>query len=180
MSEFRRMMSLADLPAGSVERDITANTPERAALAVRFGLRALDRLDASLEVRRTADGAEIKGRVRAVAVQACVVSGVDVPVVLDEPLLLRFSRFSDPSGEERELLEGDLDVLPVEEGGIDLGEAVAQSLGVALDPYPRASDAELEQTRRRLTSEEEAAEALARERARQNPFRVIEGGAKRD
>ena len=31
-----------------------------------------------------------------------------------------------------------LDVLPIEQDSIDLGEAVAQSLFLALDPYPRA------------------------------------------
>ena len=176
MNEFNRFVDLDSLTPVPMERTIAARPEERAALAARFDLRGLDRLEATFDLRRTADGAELCGRFVADLVQGCVISGMDLRVHLDEPMHLRFSRHAEPSGEERELLPSDLDVLPIEGKTIDIGEAVAQSLGISLDPYPRASDAELAAARRRLTSEEEAAEALSRERARSNPFRVIEGG----
>lgn len=176
MSEFERRVELDSLTSAPSVREISAKPDERTALAARFQMRSLDALEATLELRRIADGAELGGRWRAKGVQACVVSGADVPVSLDEPIALRFSRHAEPSGEERELLPSDLDVLPADGGAIDIGEAVAQSLGIALDPYPRASGAEIEAARLKLISEEEAAEALARERARNNPFRVIDGG----
>jgi uncharacterized metal-binding protein YceD (DUF177 family) len=177
VSELTRLLRLADLPAGTIARRVEANEQERAALAERFGLLSLDRLTAEVEVRRTADGAELTGRFHADYAQACVVSGEALHRQADEPVHLRFSRHAEPSGEEHELVESDLDVLPVEGEAVDLGEAVAQSLAVTLDPYPRADEVVLAEARRRLTTEEAAAEARERDRARNNPFRVIEGGA---
>jgi hypothetical protein len=37
----------------------------------------------------------------------------------------------------------DPDDLPAEAGAVDMGEALAQQLSLALDPYPRAPGAEL-------------------------------------
>lgn len=176
MIEFSRKVALAELGAAESNRRIAATDEERAALVARFSLRRLDRLEAELEVRRTGDGAALHGRFRAAGAQACVVSDTDVEFALDETLKLKFSRHAEPVGEEQELLESDLDTLPVEGEGIDLGEAVSQSLGVALDPYPRADERVLAAVRRRLLSEEEAAAERERERSRANPFRVIEGG----
>ena len=42
-----------------------------------------------------------------------------------------------------ELAEGELDIVPYEGGAIDLGEAAAQTLVLALDPWPRAPDADV-------------------------------------
>ena len=64
-------------------------------------------------------------------------------------------------------------MLPIEGRSIDLGEAAAQSLGLALDPYPRAGAEALAAARRRLLSEEAAAEREAAEKARANPFAVL-------
>jgi hypothetical protein len=44
-------------------------------------------------------------------------------------------------GDEIELSGDDCDLIATEGGAIDLGEAVAQTLGLSLDPFPRC-DAE--------------------------------------
>ena len=165
MSEFARPLRLDTLGTGPTARDIAATEGERVALARRFDLTSLTRLEAALTALRIAGGIALTGRVRAAGEQACVISGLPVAFTIDEPLALRFERLA-ALGDEVELSDADLDVLPIEGDAIDLGEAAAQALGLALDPYPRAGEAELAEYRRLLLSEEEAARAL-------NPFAVL-------
>ena len=58
--------------------------------------------------------------------------------------------------EEIELGEGELDVVFYDGGAIDLGEAVAQTLLLGLDPYPRSPAAEAALREAGVKSEEEA------------------------
>ena len=60
------------------------------------------------------------------------------------------------SGEEVELSEDDCDVMEYSGQQIDLGEALAQTLFLALDPYPRAENADEFARKKGLKSEEEA------------------------
>ncbi|MBW7947349.1 MAG: DUF177 domain-containing protein, partial [Sphingomonadaceae bacterium] len=99
MSEFVRMLGLDEIGAG-VERRIAANAEERAALAARFDLRALDRLEAVLTATSAPGGVRVAGRVEAEAVQACVISGEDVPARIDEPVDLLFLHDVGQGGEE--------------------------------------------------------------------------------
>ena len=83
------------------------------------------------------------GRIRASLSQYCVATGDPVPALLDEPLAIRF--VPEPvvaPNSEIELEAEDCDSMFYDGQGIDLGEAVAQSLGLALDPYPRSADAQ--------------------------------------
>jgi len=177
--EFSRVFRLSDIGSAPRAERIEARPAERAALVERFGLASLDKLEAELTLRREAAGIRVQGRVRADAAQVCVVSGEPVPVRVDEPLDLLFAPDAGPTrpDEEVELGETDLDVLPLEGEAVDVGEAVAQSFGLALDPYPRASDERLAEVRHRLLTEEEAAARADAERAERNPFRVLKGGA---
>jgi len=120
---------------------LEAGAAAREALARRFGLLALPRLSAGLMVRRTVGGAEAEGRLEAEAVQACVLTGEPVTTQVNEPVRLRFAALADAAGDEVELSAEDLDTLAIDDGAIDLGEAVAQSLALALPPYPRIAGA---------------------------------------
>lgn len=79
---------------------------------------------------------------RAQVIQACVVSLDPVEAVLEVP----FHRLFGPS----EASERDVQILPEDAdppdpligGAIELGEAVAEELGLALDPFPRKPGAE--------------------------------------
>jgi uncharacterized metal-binding protein YceD (DUF177 family) len=136
-----RLDTLGELPrAIRVEADGT----ERTALAARFRIVSVERLEADAMLTRIGDAIEASGRIVADVVQACVASGEDVPQAIDEPFTLRFvPEGSIVAGEDEvELDEGELDELTYVGGNIDLGEAVAQTLALALDPYPRAPDAE--------------------------------------
>lgn len=176
MSEFVRLLSLDEVGAG-IERRITANPEERAALAERFDIRALDRLEAILTAAPAPGGVRVTGRVEGEVVQACVTSGEDVPARIDEPVDLLFLHDLGQGGEEIELHEGDCDVLPIEGRSIDLGEVAAQTFGLALDPYPHADPEVLAAARRRLLSEEEAAEREAAEKAQASPFAALKRGS---
>jgi uncharacterized metal-binding protein YceD (DUF177 family) len=58
--------------------------------------------------------------------------------------------------EEIELSEGELDVIFYEGASIDLGEAVAETLSLSLNPYPRSPAAEAALRAAGVRSEEEA------------------------
>ncbi|WP_375421464.1 DUF177 domain-containing protein [uncultured Sphingomonas sp.] len=120
--------------------EIAADEAERAALAQRFDLVAIDRLDAQLSVRREGGGITVTGTVAAVVVQACSVTDDPIAVEIEEPVALRFVDSLD-LGEEVELDEGALDTVEIENGIIDLGEAAAETMALALDPFPRSPGA---------------------------------------
>lgn len=151
--EFSRTVRLDEVGAAVVRRPLEATEAERALLAARFGLVALDRLHAALDVRRDAAGIRVSGTIEAAGAQTCVLTGSAVGFVLSEPCDLLFVESGFGEAEEIELGAHELDLLPVEGGQIDLGEAVAQTLLLALDPYPRASGASVPG----VLSEDEAA-----------------------
>jgi len=154
--EFSRIWRLDAL---GIDRqvDIEADAAERDALAKRFDLQSLDTLSATATFHPVAAGIEAKGRMRAKAVQSCVITGEAVPAKIDLPFTIRFvAPDATPVSEELELDAEDCDVMEHDGSGIDLGEAVAQTLGLALDPYPRAPTADTRIKEVGILSEEEA------------------------
>ena len=142
MSELSRPYDAARLPAS--EQVITASAEECTALARRFGLVAVKSLEARIALK--ADGPTVRatGRFAADIVQSCAVSGEDLPVKIAEPIALHFVPPADSpeSEEEIELEAEDLDEIEMEGTRFDLGEAVAQSLTLAIDPYLEGPEAE--------------------------------------
>jgi uncharacterized metal-binding protein YceD (DUF177 family) len=136
--------------------NISAEAAERTALADRFALQALDRLEARATLSISAQGIEVAGHLRADAVQACVVTGDPVPARIDQEFTVRFVPETTPDADEIELSAEDCDIMEHDGQQIDLGEAVAQSLGLALDPYPRSANAEARLREAGVKSEEEA------------------------
>ncbi len=145
MSEFARPYDLRHLPTGP--QQLEASAAECAALASRFGLVRVDHLRATVTL--IPDGAAVRaqGRLNAAIVQSCAVSGEDLPVKIAEPLAFRFVPPAQPGrpDEEMELDEDDLDEIEMEaQGCFDLGEALAQSMALAIDPFavgPHAEEA---------------------------------------
>lgn len=172
--EFSRVVRTHEVGATAKPQHIEATEAERAALARRFGLLSLDSLAADLTVRREAAGVRVTGRVAGKAEQACVISGEPVAAAVDEPVDLLFAEAeTGEPDEEVELSESDCDVIPYDGQTVDLGEAVAQSFSLALDPYPHASEEALAEARRRLTSEAEVEAQAAADKAAANPFSVL-------
>ena len=119
---------------------IEADAGERAALARRFGLRSIERLSARLAIRREGTAIVATGRVEASVLQSCVVTAEPVETIVDEPVALRFVEpvAADGGEEEVELGSDALDVIEIDGGAIDLGEAAAETMLLALDPFPRS------------------------------------------
>ena len=146
-AEFARIVPLDQLDESESEREIVANEAERAALAKRLGLLELGSLEARLRLRRERGSPliELTGRLTADVVQACVVSLEPVPERVEESFEILFTLDPAPETAEVYVETEDEDVPePVGPGGIDLGEAVAQQLSLAMNPYPRAEGVSLE------------------------------------
>jgi len=140
---------------------IEADAAERAALATRFGLIAVDALTATLALRREAAGIVVRGEVRGRVRQACVVTDTPIETKIDESIALRFVDEGPEPADEVELDADELDTIPIEGGAIDLGEAVAETMALALDPFPRAPGAEAALRAAGVLTEEEARPANA-------------------
>ena len=157
-SEFSRVVALDTIGDAPRAMTLEANANERLALARRFRLVAIETLSAKASLSRRAEVVTATGRLAAAVVQSCVATGAPVPEQIDEPFEIVFR--PQPAGarpdEEIELDESEMDVVFYEGGAIDLGEAVAETLALALDPYPRAPDAEATLKAAGVKSEAEA------------------------
>ena len=142
--EFSRPVTVSRLSHHEKVFDIEADAPEREALARRFGILAVASLTASVRLALVAGGAvvRLKGRLSADVVQACVVTLEPVPAHVEEDFELTYAAAAPEDGAE---VVVDLDVEdppePIDNGMIDMGEAVAEHLALALDPFPRAPGA---------------------------------------
>ena len=122
---------------------LSANEAECAALATRFAIPAVLRLEAVLDISAEGEVVSARGRIDADIVQSCAVSGEDLPVTISEPITLRFVRPRAYAPDAEIEVGGDeLDEIEYTGTGFDLGEAVAQSLGLAIDPFIEGPDAE--------------------------------------
>ncbi len=110
MSEFSRLFALDALRDRTVHQRISADN-ERAALAERFGILAIGRLDAELSIRRVRGGraVRVEGSLTGDVTQACVVSLAPV----EQKVAAEFATIYVPVE--------DLKPLPVDEDGeVDL------------------------------------------------------------
>lgn len=141
--EFSRAYSLDTI--GTVPRSvlIDATEGECARLALRFGLVSLANLTANATLIMRGDAISAQGRFTADVVQSCTASGEDVPTRFDEAFSVRFVAPLTEGGarDEIELLADDCDTVDHDDQSVDLGEAVAQTLGLSLDPFPRSKAA---------------------------------------
>ncbi len=158
MNEFSRLYRLDTLSTEPIRVEIEAGPDEREALARRFGLVAVGSLAAEAELSRSGEGVSAAGKLRARVTQSCVASAEPVEAEVAEDFRVEFRPLpADVRPEEElELGAGELDVTFYEDGAIDLGEAVAQTLLLGLDPYPRAPSAEAALKEAGVKSEEEA------------------------
>lgn len=142
--EFSRLRRLDTLGTREEPVRVEADADERRRLVGRFGLLSLDRLAADYRLTRDGDRIAATGRLVADVVQPCSVTGDPVPATIDTPFDIRFVPDAPSGGEDEievELDEAECDTVFYEGGAIDLGEAAAQTLALALDPYPRSPGA---------------------------------------
>lgn len=139
--EFSRRLRLGLVTPEGRREVLEADDAERAALARRLGIPVVERLRAELLLRPEADGAvRAEGTLEAAVVQTCVVTLEPVAQLVAERVSLRLL----PAGREaHDDPDDEADEIATANGVADLGEAVAEQLALALDPYPRAPDAVL-------------------------------------
>jgi hypothetical protein len=141
--EFSRPVRLDMLAQTPRAVDISARPGERDALAKRFGLLGIDRLEADAQVWRDAVGPIATIVVRADVVQACIGTGDPVTASITAEARLRYLPASGSvEGDEIELGADDCDTVFYEGGAIDLGEAAAETMALEIDPFPRSPAAE--------------------------------------
>jgi uncharacterized metal-binding protein YceD (DUF177 family) len=124
--------------------DLVADDAERRAVADRLDLHNIERLDAHAVLSRAGEVIRVRGRLSASVAQSCVVTGDPVESRLDEPFEILFipEPASGAPDDEIELAAKDCDVVFHDGAAIDLGAAIADSLALALDPYPRSASAD--------------------------------------
>ncbi len=137
-AEFSHRLPLAHVPAAGQRLRLEAGPAEREALARRFELLSLHSLAADLHLKPgDGGGILVKGELTAELDQACGITLVPIRQSVCEPVAWRLL----PEGMEPSDGEDDPDDIETEQGVADLGEALAQQLSLALDPYPRAPGA---------------------------------------
>jgi len=138
--------------------ELVADEAEQAAVARRLRLGVIDRFDAHAVLSRDGPVVRAQGRLVASVEQICVITGDPVRARLDEPFDILFTPEPEVAApdEEIELGPKDCDVVFYEGGAIDLGSAIADTLALALDPYPRIAGADSALNEAGVMTEEQA------------------------
>lgn len=169
MNEFARRLRLDQIRDGD-RLDLVAGEADRQAIAERLGLQRLDRLEAHAALSRTGDIVRARGRLHASLEQSCVVTGEPVAAHVDEAFELLF--MPAPEGgkpdEEVELGADDCDVVFYDGAAIDIGDAIADTLALSVDPYPRSAGAEAALKEAGILSESEAGPFAALAKLKRN------------
>jgi len=165
--EFSRPLAVERIASTGTEVTIEASPEERDALARRFDIPAVHAFSATFVAtpwRR--GGVQVRGEFAAEIEQLSVVSLEPFTTEIGEPVVRYYQAETGPGhhpdvlsvesleDEEPEVISG---------GSIDLGEIAAESLALALDPYPRKAGE---------VFEHEAAQD-PEERRQDNPFAVL-------
>ena len=139
---FAHQLRLDQIRSGD-RLDLAADEAERAAIAKRLDLARLERLEAHVSLERTGEVVRAKGRLVAALDQSCVVTGAPIAAHVDEPFEMLFTPEppADPD-DEIELGAADCDIVFHDGAAIDLGTAIADTLALSLDPYPRSAGAD--------------------------------------
>lgn len=141
--EFSHVVPLSEIGGKAAHVRLVADEAQLAALAWRFGLLTLDAFSAEIDVSRDGETIEADGHFLAELTHACVATGKPVAATLDEAFAVRFvPEAAYAPDTEIELGENDCDTMFHNGRMVDLGEAAAQSLALAIDPYPRSAEAD--------------------------------------
>lgn len=162
ITDLHRPVTVERIGPGGLGVEVRAGAAECSALAARMGIPALGELVCSFRLTPGGEGTVLaEGHLRAKAVRVCVLTLDEFEAPTEERFRLRFV----PAGQELNDDDPELDDEIAYSGGvIDLGEAAAEQLALALDPYPRKPDAAL---------------PVAAEDLRETPFTALAPRARR-
>lgn len=141
--EFSRTVRVDTLGPAPRQMSIGANEEERAALAERFDLLAIDSLSADAALTLNGDTVTATGTLRARVTQRCIATNLPVEAEVEESFRILFRPEPESADDEEiELSEAECDVVFYSGAAIDAGEAMAETLSLSLDPYPRSAEAD--------------------------------------
>jgi uncharacterized metal-binding protein YceD (DUF177 family) len=180
--EWSVVVPAEDVGDSPVHMVIEANEDERAAIARRLGIVAVDSLKADLTLARAQDRrvVHVMGTLRAAVRQNCVVtlepaeSGVEEAFegwFADPEQAVSFARarrdrLKLKAGIDVPILEEHEDPEPMTGGGVDVGELVVQNLSLAIPPYPHSDHAGQDENRKKISQDD-------RPPLRKNPFEAL-------
>jgi uncharacterized metal-binding protein YceD (DUF177 family) len=141
LAEFSRPVSVLRLGSDAMTYRINATGEERAALARRFDLVSLDHFAAEMTLSRHGGDVRLAAEIVADFVQLCCLTLEPFASNLVDRSTLLFRRKPPPV--DLGVDEEDYEVLVGDE--IDIGEAAAQQLSLALDPFPRVPGATIDE-----------------------------------
>ncbi len=188
--EFSRIIRADHLGELGETFSFTADEDERRRLAERFDLLSLDALDATVEAgplkvraRKGVRAEGVRARVKFTAdvLQSCVVTLEPVANKVEHGFEVDYlpegvdTTDAELVSELDERIEGEVfvdvdEVDPPEvmrDGTFDIGDAIAENLSLALDPYPRAPGAEASEFKSSTGGAEDEEETVS-------PFAVLE------
>lgn len=156
--EFSHIVKLSEIGSKPKTGTLVADDAERQALGKRFDLPKISRLTASYKLTSGDRGLAFTGKLESDLQQSCAITGEAFPVQIREKFDILFIPKPDPNDleEEIELTEEECDIVEYENAQIDLGEAIAQTLYLSLEPFPRGPHADDVARKKGLKSEEEA------------------------
>jgi uncharacterized metal-binding protein YceD (DUF177 family) len=145
-AEFSRLVDVSEIKRAPWRAELKADEAARVAIASRFGIVSVDRFEAVISLRRTPIGLiQLEGSIEAEVVQECVVSLEPIHSEIRETFEVYYSEAVSEAEVGGDLtMDDELWPDPVVDGKIDIGEAVTEQLGLALDPYPRREGVEFE------------------------------------
>lgn len=165
--EFSHLLKVETLGEVAKRIRLDAADAERSALAMRFDLVSVESLTGDLIVERIKGGdlVRVRGRMAAEITQPCAVTGSPIATKIEESVDERFAPTVEIEDDVEVTLDAEDPPEPFVDGEIDLGEIIAQYLGVGIDPYLKAPRAEIPQQYQ--PEEDDIPEA------RKNPFEVL-------
>ena len=165
------------LPAAEVSREVAkytlkATDSQLKDLETRFSVVSIEAIEASVKVyTREGPGIMVEGSVKAQLVQSCITTLKDVPETIDTPLtlLLVDSETANRMDEDESFMANEEPEYDALEGDtVDIGEIVAQTVAISLNPYPRAEGATLSSGKNKNISVNEP------ELEKKNPFAILQ------
>lgn len=138
-----------NIPEAGLERTRGLTPGEMEALVRDLDLLAIPAFEATYRIRPSAQGRYLlKGRIRAVVEQTCVVSLKPIRSTIEQDLDVAFWPAADITAPDSGAIdiEDEAEPEPIEDGVLPVARIVFETLAAGIDPYPRAPDAKLDWT----------------------------------
>lgn len=148
VSDLSLSLAAAEIDREAKSFELAATAEQLAEVTERFDLVAIKTMTATVSIssKGPEEGILIEGKVRSELVQRCITSLADVPEVVDVPfsLLLVDPETADRMDADESYLDAEQPEYDALEGDtVDIGEIIAQTVAISMNPYPRAEGAEL-------------------------------------